>query len=70
MRIARVISDPLSVLSNATIIGTSQLRAWIRKKTFLERILYLTKTPSEGYAQIQILKIVEYSGKCYDGILK
>ena len=70
MRIARVISDPLSVLSNATIIGTSQLRAWIRKKTFLERILHLTKTPSEGYAQIQILKIAEYSGKCYDGILK
>ena len=70
MRIARVISDPLSVLSNATIIGTSQLRAWICKKTFLERILHLAKTPSEGYAQIQILKIVEYSGKCYDGILK
>lgn len=70
MRIARVISDPLSVLSNATIIGTSQLRAWICKKTFLERILHLTKTPSEGYAQIQILKIVKYSGKCYDGILK
>lgn len=69
MRIARVISDPLSVLSNATIIGTSQLRAWICKKTFLERILQ-TKTLSEGYAQIQILKIVEYSGKCYDGILK
>ena len=69
MRIARVVSDPLSVLSNATIIGTSQLRAWICKKTFLERILQ-TKTLSEGYAQIQILKIVEYSGKCYDGILK
>ena len=70
MRIARVVSDPLSVLSNATIIGTSQLRAWICKKTFLERILHLTKTLSEGYAQIQTLKIVEYSGKCYDGILK